>query len=338
MNFKQIITLFRQDLTNSLRDNLVLYMFVAPILLALGARFFLPSLEETKITFAVERAVGQEVIAQLEELGDVSLFDSRREVIERVERSDDVPGIVLQADAQDRFTVYLEGNEPEGEELATMVMSSVLQEGQVATFVQEELRASRSLLGEYGAVVLVMLAVMIGALVMGFLMVDDKETNAIQALAVSPLTMTHYLLARALFAMTFSTIIALISTAILAGTSVNYALLLLGFLIASSVGLIIGYVVGGFADNQLEAIGLIKIVMFAYLTIPVLSLFVPQGWQWAFYLLPNYWMFKIFEILFVGQGGPLGFWVACGLTLLLSALYLGAMAPLLRRRTQLRFA
>ncbi|MFW6062744.1 MAG: ABC transporter permease [Chloroflexota bacterium] len=338
MNFKQIVSLMRQDLANSMRDNLVLYMFVAPILLALGARVFLPALEDTRLTFAVESAVDASVIAELQELGEVELLESREAVIERVERNDDVPGIVLQEDAPERFAVYLEGNEPEGEELVTIIMSSVLQDGQVASFVHEELRASRSLIGEYGAVVLVMLAVMIGALVMGFLVVDDKETNAIQALAVSPLTMTHYLLARALFAVTFSTIIALISSLILAGSAVNYGELLVGFLVACSVGLIIGYVVGGFTNNQLEAIGLIKIVMFAYLTIPILTIFVPDNWQWAFYLLPNYWMFKIFENLFVEQSGSVGFWQACALTLGTSAAYLLALAPLLRRRMQLRFA
>jgi hypothetical protein len=78
--------------------------------------------------------------------------------------------------------------------------------------------------------------------------------------------------------------------------------------------------------------------MFAYLTVPILTIFVPSNWQWLFYLLPNYWMFKIFENLFVGQTGPAGFWTACGLTLLSSGIYLVAMTPLLRRQVQLRFA
>lgn len=335
MSIRMLGSLFRQDLTNAMRDNLVIYMFMAPILLALGARFLLPSLQETKLTYAVEAGVGEGVIAELEALGDVALLQSREAVIERVERSDDVPGIVREGDG---FVVYLEGNEPQGEAIATMVMSSVLSDGEVATFVHEELRASRASLGEYGAVVLVMLAVMIGALVMGFLMVDDKESGAIEALGVSPLTLSGYLAARGLFAVVFSTVIALISSAILAGSAVNYALLLVGFLVACVVGLVIGYILGGFANSQLEAIGLIKIVMFAYLTIPILTVFVPQNWQWLFYLLPNYWMFKIFENLFVAQSGAVGFWAATGLTLATSAAYLLALTPLLRRRVQLRLA
>ena len=180
MSIKQTVTLLRKDLTNALRDNLVLYMFVAPVLLALGARFLLPSLEETKLTFAVEESLGTELVAKLESLGDVELFESREEVLERVQRNDDVPGIVVEDSG---YVVYLEGNEPEGEQLATIIMSGVLNEGEVATFVHEELQASRSLLGEYAAVVLVMLAVMMGALIMGFLMVDEKESKVLNALA-----------------------------------------------------------------------------------------------------------------------------------------------------------
>jgi ABC-2 type transport system permease protein len=334
MSIKQTVTLLRKDLTNALRDNLVLYMFVAPVLLALGARFLLPSLEETKLTFAVEQSLGAPLLAELESLGNVELFDSREGVLERVQRSDDVPGIVVEDGG---YVVYLEGNEPEGEQLATIIMSGVLNEGEVATFVHEELRASRSLLGEYGAVVLVMLAVMMGALIMGFLLVDEKESHVINALAVSPLTMSQYTFARALFAVSASTMIALISSAILVGSGVHYGLLLVGCVVSSMVGLVIGYVVGGFTENQLQAIGLIKIVVFAYLTIPILTIFVPDNWQWAFYVLPNYWMFKILENLYVGQMGPVGFWAACGLTLLTSAVYLALLTPLLRPRMRLRY-
>ncbi len=334
MSIKQTVTLLRKDLTNALRDNLVLYMFVAPVLLALGARFLLPSLEETKLTFAVEESLGAELVAKLESLGDVELFESREEVLERVQRNDDVPGIVVEDSG---YVVYLEGNEPEGEQLATIIMSGVLNEGEVATFVHEELQASRSLLGEYAAVVLVMLAVMMGALIMGFLMVDEKESKVLNALAVSPLTMSQYVFARGLFAVSASTMIALISSTILVGSGVNSGLLLVGSVVSSMVGLVIGYVVGGFTESQLQAIGLIKIVIFAYLTIPILTIFVPDNWQWTFYLLPNYWMFKILENLYVGQMGPVGFWGACGLTLLTSAVYLAVLVPLLRPRARLRY-
>jgi len=235
------------------------------------------------------------------------------------------------------YVVYLEGNEPEGEQLATIIMSGVLNEGEVATFVHEELQASRSLLGEYAAVVLVMLAVMMGALIMGFLMVDEKESKVLNALAVSPLTMSQYVFARGLFAVSASTMIALISSTILVGSGVNSGLLLVGSVVSSMVGLVIGYVVGGFTESQLQAIGLIKIVIFAYLTIPILTIFVPDNWQWTFYLLPNYWMFKILENLYVGQMGPVGFWGACGLTLLTSAVYLAVLVPLLRPRARLRY-
>jgi ABC-2 type transport system permease protein len=335
MTIKPIIALFRQDVTNALRDNLMIYMLAAPLLLALGARFFLPSLAETKITYAVETAVSPAIIAQLDQLGDVETFSGREAVLERVRRADDVPGIVQDGE---QFVVYLEGNEPEGEEISSIVMSSILRQEEVATFIEEQMSAGRSQLSEYGAVALVMLTVMMGALVTGFIMVEEKETKAIQALAVSPLTIAQYTLARGAFAVIFSTLLALIGSAIMVGTAVHYGLLFLGCLVSAALGLVVGYAVGGFTNNQLEAIGLIKILMTVYLTIPIVSIFVPAAWQWLFYALPNYWMFKIFEALYVGQIGPVGFWGAAALTLAVSAVYLGGMAPFLRRTMRLRFA
>jgi len=49
---KRIFNLLHQDWTNALRDNILLYMLIAPILLAVGARFFLPSLNDNQYTFA----------------------------------------------------------------------------------------------------------------------------------------------------------------------------------------------------------------------------------------------------------------------------------------------
>jgi ABC-2 type transport system permease protein len=330
---RQILSLLRQDVTNSLRDNVILYMIVAPILLALGARALLPSLEEIKITFAVDTAVDEPIIERLDAFGDVELHDSREAVVARVERADDVPGIVPDGDG---YAVILEGNEPEGEEIASVVMSSILSDDALATYEHSQLTENRSLVAEYGAITLVMMAVMLGAVIAGFIMVDEKESGAIQALAVSPLTMRQFTLARAIFALVVSTFMAMVSSAILVGTAVHYGLLLLGCVIGAGVGTLVGYIIGGFSSNQLEAMALIKVLMIVYLTLPFVTIFIPRNWHWPFYPLPNYWMWQIFENLYIGQLGPVGFWGASGLTVALSAVGLLILRPFLMQRLKLR--
>ena len=336
MGAKAIIALFRQDLVNATRDNIILYMIVAPILLAVGARLLLPSLAVTQLRFAVERSVETRFIEGLAQFGEVEVLPTADEVRERTGRSDDVPGIIL--DDTGRLRIILEGNEQQGAALANLVMASLLRDEDRATILVEQVRAPDARLSEYSAVILAMIAVLMGGMSTGFIMVDEKESGVVRALAVSPLTMGQYTAARALFALLISTLAALVGSAILVGGTLNYALLLLACLIAAAVGLVLGYIIGGFASNQLEAVALIKIIMFAYLTVPVATIFVPANWQFLFYWLPNYWMFKNFETLFAGQVGPLPFWATCLLTLGVSAVYVAGLLPRLRSKIRLRYA
>ena len=55
---KRIISLMKFDLTNALRDSMVIYILAAPLLLAFGLRAFLPSFEGAEVTYAVEVPAG----------------------------------------------------------------------------------------------------------------------------------------------------------------------------------------------------------------------------------------------------------------------------------------
>lgn len=334
--FKRIRSLMRQDLANALRDNLLIYMIVAPLLLAVAARLFLPSLEGITVTFAVDgSSVETAVIDQLHQYGNVELLDSRADVVARVNRVDDIPGIVRDGDT---YTVILEGNEPEGAAVGTAVLQTILAGDSPTTYETVALSEGQSLVTEYGAIALLMLAVMMGAVVAGFIMVDEKESNAIRALAVSPLTLGQFTLARLLFALGLSTIIAFGSSLIVVGTAVNYGLLLIGCVVASGVAILVGSILGIFSDNQVQAVALIKVLMLVYMTLPFVTVFIPRNWHWPFYVLPNYWLWQTFENLFIGQMGVLGYWGSAAVTAVLSLVGVLALVPFFRSRLKLRVA
>ncbi|MBE2197172.1 MAG: ABC transporter permease [Anaerolinea sp.] len=330
---KRVTTLFQQDFTVAMRDNIILYMMIAPMVLATLARLFLPSLDNIQVTFAVERSVGEAVIAALQEFGAVDLFDSRAEVLARVERMDDVAGVAVSGDGVE---ILLEGNEPEGAALAGAVLRQALNPTAATPITNLPLGGEQSRVVEYAAMIAAMMGMLLGALVGALVMVDEKETQSIKALAVAPLRLRDYTVARALFALAISLVNVLAASTILLGTAVPYGQLLLGFLFASGIAVVIGYSVGGFADNQLGAIAIIKVLLFVYLSIPVTTIWIPQQWHIFFYPLPNYWMWKIFENIYIGQIGPVGFWGACALTLAGSAIIIGALIPFMKRRLALR--
>jgi ABC-2 type transport system permease protein len=333
MHLKRITTLIRQDLTNALRDNILLYMIFGPILLALGARLLLPSLDQISLNFAVQMGTSQEIQAELERLGQVQLYPDAEAVRQRVLRSDDVIGLVLQNGSQ---ALLLEGNEGDNAQELASIISHALSGETPVVFSRTQVEAPRSLLTEYTAIIFIMIGLLLGALVMAFNIIEDKETRALKALGVSPLSLLEMSLARGLFALLLSLAIVLVTTLILVGPRVNYPLLLAGFGFSMALPMLIGYIVGGLADNQLKAIAILKFFMLVYLTLPIVSIFIPRSYHVFFYPLPNYWMWQTFENIFIGKLGALDIWGAGLVTLVSSLGLVFLLFPYLRRQLRLR--
>jgi ABC-2 type transport system permease protein len=331
---KRILNLMRQDWINSLRDNIMAYMIFGPVLLAVGARLFLGSLDEAQLTFAVQAELGPAVIEQLDRVGTVEVFSSADGVQERLLRNDDVPGLVLGLDGQP--VVVFEGNEGENPQVLAGVIEQALQAGTVAEYNVVQPENARSVVRELFTLVFVMLGGMMGALVMAFNLIEDKETQAVRALGVSPLSMVEMTLARGLFAVLLGLVITIATTFILAGSGFHYGMALLAFLFSIAIPVLSGYAIGGLADSQLKAIALLKFYMLIYLTIPVVSVFVPRSYHPFFYILPNYWMWQTFEKVFLGDLGGPNYWVSGLITLGSSLVLVALVTPLLRRQLRLR--
>lgn len=331
--FKRILNLMRQDWTNTLRDNILLYMIFGPILLAAGARLFLPSLDQAQYTFAVQAGIEPALVQRLEGIGSLETYPDAEAVRSRVLRSDDVPGLLLSGEEP---VLVFEGNEGEAAAVLRGVVEQALSGERVAGFTRTQAGQARSLLTEYTAAIFIMIGVLLGALVMAFNIIEDKETRAVRALGVSPLSMLELTLARGLFALLLGLVITAVTTFVLVGTRVNYPLLLVAFLFSIGLPVLSGYIIGGLADSQLKAIAILKFFMLVYLTLPIVTVFLPRAWHVFFYILPNYWMWQTFLNVFTGDLGGPGFWLSGLITLASSLALVVLLLPVLRRQLKLR--
>ena len=328
---KAILSLIKFDVTNALRDSMVLYILVAPLLIAGGLRLFLPSMEGSLVRFAVEAPAGStaaaggvsaggisgaELASRLEEYGRVERFESADAVRERVLATDDTGGFVAGADG---WRIVLEGNEPpESVALLHSVLLAATRTAEAGgaadardatagtaagrssvgtyTIVQSD---ERSPVGEYAAVGLVMLASLIGGLAVAFAMIDEKEQKVTQAFAVTPLSPAGYFAARGMLAAAVGIIVASVGHTILVGAGASAGRFFIALLACAPLPLVVALLVGGIAKNQIQALATLKVVMVVYMTIPFASIAVPRAWHWVFYVFPNYWMFRTFESLYV---------------------------------------
>jgi ABC-2 type transport system permease protein len=331
---KRILNLLHQDWTNALRDNILLYMLIAPILLAVGARFLLPSLNENQYTFAVQADMDPQLMERLNQIGKLEVLETPALVNERVLRSDDVPGLVM---VNGKPTLVMEGNEGEEARILQTVFEQALSGESVAEFtLTQASTGNKSLLKEYGAIIFILMNTLLGSLMMAFNIIEDKESKAMRALGVSPLSMLELTIARGLFALGISLVMVLISTTLLLGTQINYGLLVIGFFFSIALPILSGYLIGGAADSQLKAIAILKFYFLIYLSLPVITLFIPQASHKYFYWLPNYWMWHTFEQLFIGNLGGPGFWLSGLITLSSSLLLVVIVFPFLRKQLKLR--
>ena len=90
---KRIGSFIRKDYTNSIRNNMVIYMILFLVLLSVGLKLFMPSATEMEVTIAVDNTIDSRVISQLEKYGNIELYQGRKEVEERVKRLDNISGI-----------------------------------------------------------------------------------------------------------------------------------------------------------------------------------------------------------------------------------------------------
>ena len=315
---RRIVSLIGFDLTNAVRDSMVVYILAAPLLLAGGLRLFLPSVEGSLVRFAVEVPTGVHAAARfadrLEEYGRVERYSDADELRARVLATDDVGGFARDGDG---WRIVLEGNESPG---SVALLQSVLLAASADEPVGEYtvVRAeSRSPIREYASVGLVMLASLIGGLAVAFAMIDEKEQNVTRAFAVTPLTPLSYFAARGILASAIGFVVATVGHFILVGTAVPAGRFFAALLVSAPQPLVVALLVGGIARNQIQALATLKIVMVIYLTVPFASIAVPVTWHWLFYAFPNYWMFRTFEGLYVTGARAGDFPLAALVTLVL---------------------
>ncbi len=330
---KRIIYYMRKELVSGYRNNIVLYMILFTILLSGAMRLFLPSMEGMMLAFAAEQSLGEDVLDGLARYGHVEVFETAEEVTRRVNRSDDVPGMIYE---NGEYIIVLEGNESgEAEGVAQAILGVVLSGGPVSQYrfiPVGEVSAVRQMMG---ALILLMAALM-GGLMVGLNIVGEKETRSVKALAVTPLKTNEMVLGHIGLSVLIGLVIALLSAVILLGLDFDYGRLILTTTAASLIGIIIGYLIGAVADNLISSIAVIKVLMLIFLGVPIGSVVAPEQYQWLFYPFPHYWAFWSNMQIVGYKGFPFSYGVTVLLAFLLGMIILSVVTLFFKRRLNLR--
>ncbi|RCX08500.1 ABC-2 family transporter [Anaerobacterium chartisolvens] len=296
---KSIIMTIARELKLIFRDGLTIYLTISPAVLALIFIMVFGSVQESSISLAVDKSLPRDSVAKLEAVADIEYFDDLESLKERVRGADSIAGVTLQ-DGDIRLIV--EGNEAKGfAEARQQLVSAALAAGSVQ-YTTETVEAQASLAYNISMACIYLLALFIGGASLGLNGVNERESGAIHAVSISPMTLWGYVVSKIIPSLLFGMIGVSACALIMGRVSAVPQFLLLALCSIFVSGIII-FLIITFAGNQIAAVGVLKIVMPLFLVVGISSVFIPERWLFLYYVFPMYWQYAAVDRV-IANGNP----------------------------------
>ena len=161
-------------------------------------------------------------------------------------------------------------------------------------------------------VVMLMSYLVIGApavfgVVIGFLLLDERDEGSLIALQVTPLSLNNYVAYRLGLPVVLTVVLLVISLPLAGVTTFSLGNLLLLALVAAPLAPLLAIFLAAFATNKVQGFALMKGAGILFV-VPFAAYFIDSNWQWAFGLLPTFWPPKLYWMM--SEGESVIWWVA----------------------------
>lgn len=330
----RILTVVRRDLRAALRDYILAYMLLAPFLLAFVLRLFIPVAADASIRLVVDNSVTPETAARMAVYAIVEQTPDQAAVERRVRGPDDALGVVLQNGAS---LLLAQGNEPqETVTLARQVVAAASGNTPAAglTVTVSDLGETVAPVRIYGTASILLLAAMLGGMLAGLAVIEEKEGRMLTVLAVTPLGKAEYLAGKMLIGVVIPLVQAAALVPVMGVGQIDMGQLLCMMLCTAVTALVLGFFLGAISPSQIAGIANLKF-MFLVITASFLgAILVPSAWRWMLYWSPFYWSAAGFIQILEGQATWSSILSAGGIVLALTAvLYVALSGPIRRGLT-----
>ena len=281
------------------RNGISIFMIAAPAILALVFILVFGAVNANELSIAVDSTVSAAEEQKLLRIADVERFDDLSALKARVSETDAFVGITMESGTAH---VLFEGNEGEEFIAATrnMVSLALGTEGDLMPYRSEPIAAKGNMAYTVSMIAMLLMSLFIGGATVGLGIVDEREGGAIRAVSVSPLRLGGYV-AMKLFPALLLGLLGIAAAALIIGKASlvpQYLLLALGSVFVSGM---MTFLVGAFANNQVAAVGVLKILVPVGMILPISAMFVPQSWQFVYYIQPMYWQYRALAAILSGD-------------------------------------
>jgi ABC-type multidrug transport system permease subunit len=295
MMLKKIWAIFARDVKVDLRDYIALYIIVVPFLFGFAIRWLAPSVNDTTVNLAMLVSDDSAKVEYMEQFAKVELFEDLDILTERVERRDNIVGVL---DEGDSSYILAQGNEPEGvvefAKLLNTYHALGLEVGETtATF--ESFGRTEPPLKKMLVNAAMMFISILGGMLIAINLVEEKMDNTVSAINVSPISRLGYVIGKSLMGVFLSVFGAVILLLITGYTDVNFGQMFVAIIGVTMLSLLIGFIQGVTNKDIMEAAGSIKLLFMPMAGAIAVAELVNAKWQWVVYWIPFYWTYKTNE-------------------------------------------
>ena len=307
---RKILAILRMDILSSRRDFMATYIMIVPLILAVGITLFAPGLNDTTVKLAMLKSNDIEHIEYMEQFSKVELFGSMDELERRVEKRDDIAAIVPNGHS---YEIILEGNESEIVEEYAVLLNTLYELGateeettaQLVSFDRTVPPLKTKLVN-----MLILLTVMLAGMLIAISIVEEKATNTINAINVTPISQMGFVIGKSLLGST-AAMLGIIGAVLITGFyDINWFMIVLVGLTSMILSLVVGFLQGLSSEDVMEAAGSVKLLFLPIAGSIAVYEFVADKWQWTVYWSPFYWAYKA-NILILSKTADWGTVLLC---------------------------
>jgi fluoroquinolone transport system permease protein len=147
---------------------------------------------------------------------------------------------------------------------------------------------------------MVLLAPVLPGVVIGFLLLDQKDDDTLTALQVTPLSLGNYLAYRIAVPTLLSMVMVLIVFPIAGLVKLGILPLLVSAVCAAPTAPMLALFYATFARNKVQGFAIMKAT--GIVVYPALfAYFLPPGWQLLFGVMPTFWPLKLVWVFLAGE-------------------------------------
>lgn len=269
------------------RNGITIYLVIAPALLALVFLFVFGSVQKASVSFVADTSVPQEYVSKLAAVADIEVAADYDALVRRVSGADSIAGLTMHAG---QLRLLVEGNEAGGFAESRRSLAAAALINDAVPYMTEAVEAKSSPAYNISMACIFLLALFIGGATQGLGGVTERESGVLKAVKISPMTLAGYVVSKLLPAVLFGVVSAAACALIIGGTQTLLPFILTA-LSSVFVSGIIAFLIIAFADNQVAAVGVLKIIMPVFLVVGISAAFIPESLMAVYYPLPMYWQY-----------------------------------------------